>query len=48
MAASYRTLDTPAMYVAIVAVSLTGYLLDRGVLLARRRLLAWSDEEATS
>jgi ABC-type nitrate/sulfonate/bicarbonate transport system permease component len=48
MAASYRTLDTPAMYVAIVAVSLTGYLLDRGVLLARRRLLAWSDEEATT
>jgi ABC-type nitrate/sulfonate/bicarbonate transport system permease component len=48
MAASYRTLDTPAMYVAIVAVSLTGYLLDRGLLLARRRLLAWSDEEAVS
>jgi ABC-type nitrate/sulfonate/bicarbonate transport system permease component len=48
MAASYRTLDTPAMYVAIVAVSLTGYLLDRGVLLARGRLLAWSDEEAAS
>jgi ABC-type nitrate/sulfonate/bicarbonate transport system permease component len=33
------------MYVAIVAVSLTGYLLDRSVLLARRRVLAWSDEE---
>jgi ABC-type nitrate/sulfonate/bicarbonate transport system permease component len=48
MAASYRTLDTPAMYVAIVAVALTGFLLDRGLLLARRHLLAWSDEEATA
>jgi ABC-type nitrate/sulfonate/bicarbonate transport system permease component len=44
MAASYRTLDTPSMYVAIVTVSLGGYLLDRAFLLARRRALRWSDE----
>ena len=33
------------MYVAIVAVSITGYVLDRAFLFARRRLLAWSAEE---
>jgi NitT/TauT family transport system permease protein len=44
MAISYRTLDTPQMYVAIIAVSLTGYALDRAFLLARRRALAWSVE----
>jgi ABC-type nitrate/sulfonate/bicarbonate transport system permease component len=43
MAVSYRTLDTPAMYVAILAVSLTGLALDRALLGARARLLAWSD-----
>jgi ABC-type nitrate/sulfonate/bicarbonate transport system permease component len=42
MAVGYRTLDTPAMYAAIVAISLAGYALDRAFLLARRRLLAWS------
>ena len=44
MAIAYRTLDTPKMYVAIVAVSLLGYALDRAFLLARRRALAWSVE----
>lgn len=44
MAVAYRTLDTPALYVALVLVSLLGYALDRAVLLARSRLLAWSDE----
>ena len=32
------------MYVAIIAVSLAGYALDRAFLLARRRALAWSVE----
>lgn len=45
MAVSYRTLDTPGMYVAIVAVSFLGYALDRTFLFTRARLLAWSDEE---
>ena len=45
MAVAYRTLDTPAMYVAIITVSLVGCLLDRAFLLARSRLLAWSPEE---
>jgi len=44
MAISYRTLDTPEMYVAIIAVSLVGYALDRAFLLGRRHALAWSDE----
>jgi ABC-type nitrate/sulfonate/bicarbonate transport system permease component len=44
MAASYRTLDTPTMYVAILTVSIAGYVLDRTLLLARRRLLRWSEE----
>jgi ABC-type nitrate/sulfonate/bicarbonate transport system permease component len=44
MAISYRTLDTPEMYVAIIAVSLAGYALDRAFLLVRRRALAWSVE----
>ena len=42
MAVAYRTLDTPAMYVAIVTTSLLGYVLDRSFLLARRRLLRWT------
>lgn len=42
MAVAYRTLDTPAMYVAILAVSLMGFALDRAFLLARGRLLAYS------
>ena len=45
MAVAYRTLDTPDMYVAIIAISLVGYVLDRAFLLARRRALAWSAEE---
>ena len=48
MAVSYRTLDTPAMYVAILTASLIGYALDRVFLLARGRLLRWSDEETRS
>jgi ABC-type nitrate/sulfonate/bicarbonate transport system permease component len=42
MAVAYRTLDTPAMYVAIITVSLVGFVLDRAFLAARGRLLAWS------
>jgi hypothetical protein len=45
MAVAYRTLDTSTMYVAIIAVSLLGYVLDRGVLVARGRLLVWRAEE---
>jgi ABC-type nitrate/sulfonate/bicarbonate transport system permease component len=45
MAVSYRTLETTDMYVAIVTVSLVGYVLDRAFLIARGRLLAWSAEE---
>ena len=45
MAVGYRTLDTPAMYVAIIVVSVAGFLLDRAFLFARGRLLAWSPEE---
>jgi ABC-type nitrate/sulfonate/bicarbonate transport system permease component len=46
MAVAYRTLETPAMYVAILTVSICGYVLDRAFLAARGRLLAWSAEEA--
>jgi ABC-type nitrate/sulfonate/bicarbonate transport system permease component len=46
MAVGYRTLDTPSMYVAIIAIAVIGYVLDRTFLLARRRLLAWSAEES--
>lgn len=46
MAAAYRTLEIPTMYVAILTVSLIGFALDRLFLLARSRLLAWSAEEA--
>lgn len=46
MAVAYRTLATADMYVAIIAVSLIGYVLDRTFLLARGFLLAWSAEEA--
>ena len=46
MAVAYRTLDTSDMYVAIITISVIGYLLDRTFLLARRQLLAWSPEEA--
>jgi ABC-type nitrate/sulfonate/bicarbonate transport system permease component len=45
MAVSYRTLDTPTMYVAILCVSVGGYVLDRAFLLARGRLLVWSEEQ---
>jgi len=45
MAVAYRTLDTSDMYVAIISISIIGYVLDRLFLLARGRLLAWSTEE---
>ena len=44
MAASYRTLATAEMYVAVVLVSIIGFVLDRLFLLARSRLLVWSAE----
>lgn len=47
MAIAYRTLDTADMYVAVITISLIGYMLDRTFLLVRRLLLAWSAEEAT-
>jgi ABC-type nitrate/sulfonate/bicarbonate transport system permease component len=46
MAVAYRTLETPDMYVAILTVSICGYVLDRTFLATRGRLLAWSAEEA--
>lgn len=45
MAVAYRTLRTPDMYVSIITISVTGYVLDRTFLMARRRLLSWSAEE---
>lgn len=45
MATAYRTLETAEMYVAVVLISAGGFVLDRLFLLARSRLLAWSDEE---
>ena len=45
MAASYRTLHTADMYVAILCVSLIGFGFDRVFLTLRGRLLAWSPEE---
>ena len=42
MAVAYRTLDTPAMYVAIVVTSVIDYVLDRSFLFARGRLLTWA------
>lgn len=45
MAVAFRTLQTPVMYVSIITISATGFALDRGFLFARRRLLAWSEEE---
>ena len=46
MAVAYRTLETPDMYVAILTVSICGYVLDRAFLAARGWLPAWSAEEA--
>lgn len=45
MADAYRTLHTSDMYVAIICISLIGFVLDRAFLMARRRALAWSPEE---
>jgi ABC-type nitrate/sulfonate/bicarbonate transport system permease component len=45
MAVGYRTLATDDMYVAIVCVSLVGFVLDRAFVGVRGRLLAWSAEE---
>jgi ABC-type nitrate/sulfonate/bicarbonate transport system permease component len=42
MAVGYRTLDTTGMYVAIIAVSVIGFALDRTFLAVRRRLTAWA------
>jgi len=42
MAVAYRTLDTPGMYVAILAVSIIGFALDRTFLTVRGRLLTWA------
>jgi ABC-type nitrate/sulfonate/bicarbonate transport system permease component len=42
MAVGYRTLDTSGMYVAIIAVSIVGFALDRAFLAVRRRLTAWA------
>lgn len=44
MSRSWATLQTPEMYVAIVAVSILGFVLDRTFLLMRARLLRWSAE----
>jgi ABC-type nitrate/sulfonate/bicarbonate transport system permease component len=44
MAVAYRTLETSDMYVAILTISIIGFLLDRTFLAARGRLLSWSAE----
>jgi ABC-type nitrate/sulfonate/bicarbonate transport system permease component len=44
MAVAYRTLDTPDVYVSVVTISVIGFVLDRSVLVARRRLLSWNEE----
>lgn len=44
MALAYRTLETADMYVAVVAMSAIGFVLDRLFLLARGRFLGWSAE----
>ena len=47
MAVAYRRLETPDVYVAIIAISVIGFALDRSFLLVRRYLLAWSPEESS-
>lgn len=47
MGVAYRTLATADMYVAVVTVSVIGFVLDRLFLAARRRLLTWSVEVDT-
>ena len=42
---SYQTLRTADMYTGIVAISITGFVVDRAFLMARRRALAWNDAE---
>ncbi|TDC88731.1 ABC transporter permease [Actinomadura sp. 7K507] len=44
MAVAYRTLATADMYVAVVMICAIGFVLDRLFLLARARLLAWTEE----
>jgi len=44
MVVAYRVLETADMYVAVVTVSLLGFLLDRTFLWTRRRLLVWAPE----
>jgi ABC-type nitrate/sulfonate/bicarbonate transport system permease component len=46
MSVAYRSLQSADMYVAIATISLIGFALDRAFLTGRRRLLAWSAEEA--
>ena len=47
MAVAYRTLDTRDVYVAVVTISVIGFTLDRTLLLARRCLLTWTEEDDT-
>jgi ABC-type nitrate/sulfonate/bicarbonate transport system permease component len=47
MAVAYRTLESPDVYVVIIAISVIGFALDRTFLLVRRYLLAWSSEESS-
>jgi ABC-type nitrate/sulfonate/bicarbonate transport system permease component len=47
MGVAYRTLATADMYVAVVTVSVIGFVLDRLFLATRRRLLTWSTEDDT-
>jgi ABC-type nitrate/sulfonate/bicarbonate transport system permease component len=41
---AFNRLRISEMYVGIIAIALTGFVLDRALLLARRQLLAWSPE----
>jgi ABC-type nitrate/sulfonate/bicarbonate transport system permease component len=45
MAVAYRTLETRDVYVAVVTISVIGFTLDRTLLLVRRRLLTWTEED---
>ncbi|MDY7106958.1 MAG: ABC transporter permease [Actinomycetota bacterium] len=45
MVNSYRRIDTPGVYVAVIAIGIIGYACDRTFLAARRRLLTWSTED---
>lgn len=44
MVASYRTIDAPGVYVAVVSVAVMGLVADQLFLAVRRRMLHWAPE----